>query len=242
MANEYLWLLLFIIDFGFAILAIYLFGKLGLYITIVTSIIMCNLQVLKVVDMFGLTVALGNIAYASIFLATDLLAECFGAEESKRGVLIGFFVLIVFSTIMYLVVLLEPSAVDINNDAMQTIFTKTFRIAIASLISYLCAQYLDIFIYTKIKKYTNSKHLWLRNNVAGISAQLLDSVLFVILAFYGEYPLEAMYSIIATTIIFKVAISMLNTPILYIGRYILVKQKLTSGLLMAKTDDSNYAY
>jgi len=234
MANEYLWLILFIIDFAFAILAIYLFGKLGLYITIVTSIILCNIQVLKVIDLFGMTIALGNVAYASIFLATDLLAECYGPKESKRGVLVGFFVLIAFSTIMHLVTLLKPSTADINNQAMQVIFSKTLRVSMASLVAYLCAQYLDVFLYTKIKAYTKSEHLWLRNNVAGICAQLLDSILFVILAFYGDYSLKVMYSIIVTTIIFKAAISLLNTPILYMGRYLLVKQqKLTDGLVTA---------
>ena len=231
MTNESLWLLLFIIDFSFAVLAIYLFGKLGLYITIVTSIILCNIQVLKVVDLFGFTVALGNIAYASIFLATDLLAECYGARESKRGVLVGFFVLITFSTIMHLVTMLQASPVDINNTAMQVIFSKTLRISIASLIAYLCAQYLDVFIYTKIKAYTKARHLWLRNNVAGIVAQLVDSLLFVVLAFYGDYPLDVLYSIIITTMLFKAAISVLNTPILYLGRYLLVAQQLTPGLV-----------
>jgi uncharacterized integral membrane protein (TIGR00697 family) len=236
MANEYLWLILFAIDFGFAVLAIYLFGKLGLYITIITSIIMCNIQVLKVVDLFGFTVALGNVAYASIFLATDLLAECYGTKESRRGVMVGFFVLIAFSTIMHLVTMLTPSSADVNNGAIELIFSKTLRVSIASLIAYLGAQYLDLFIYTQIKKYTSDKHLWLRNNVAGICAQLLDSVVFVSLAFYGDYSLPVLYSIISTTILFKAGISILNTPILYLGRYLLFKQtdskfKLTPELL-----------
>jgi len=75
-----------ILDLSLVLVAYKLFGKIGLYATIVMSIIVANIQVLKLVDMFGFTVTLGNILYGSIFFATDLLSEFHGKKAAKKGV------------------------------------------------------------------------------------------------------------------------------------------------------------
>ena len=73
--NELLWLLMLVVNFG-AILVVYrLFGKIGLFIWVPIAAITANIQVLKTVEIFGLTATLGNIVYATSFLVTDILSE-----------------------------------------------------------------------------------------------------------------------------------------------------------------------
>jgi len=102
MPNELLWLILTLVDFGSMLLAYRLFGRIGLYAVIVISIVLCNIQVLKIVEMFGLTATLGNALYGSIFLATDILNEVYGKKEAQKGVWIGFYALIFTTIIMQL--------------------------------------------------------------------------------------------------------------------------------------------
>ena len=93
MPNEVLWFIFLIFDLSAVILAFRLWGKNGLYAMIASSVIICNIQVIVIVKMFGLVATLGNIVYASIFLSTDILSECFGKKEARKGVWIGFFCL-----------------------------------------------------------------------------------------------------------------------------------------------------
>ncbi len=62
----------------------------------------------------------------------------------------------------------------------------------ASLIAFLCSQTLDVWIFSRLRKATNEKHLWLRNNVSTCTSQLIDSAVFVGIAFYGVFPIGEM--------------------------------------------------
>lgn len=221
MSNELIWLIFLVLDFGLALLAIKAFGKSALYALVIVGIILCNIQVLKLVNLFGLTVTLGNIAYGSIFLATDLISECYGKKEASKAVLLGFFSLVAFTLFVQLTNLAIPSEFDTNSDLLAQLFKLSPRITLASITAYLISQYHDVWAFHWWKQKTNGKHLWLRNNMSTIISQLLDSVLFVFIAFYGVYEFNVVMSIFYTTLFFKWVIAILDTPIVYIGKYIL---------------------
>jgi len=88
--NSLLWLGFIPIDMALVILVFRFFGKNGLYAIIVASIIAANIQVVKVVEIFGLVATLGNVVYGSIFFATDILSEVYGKKTARRGVWLGF--------------------------------------------------------------------------------------------------------------------------------------------------------
>ncbi|PWW30270.1 putative integral membrane protein (TIGR00697 family) [Cytobacillus oceanisediminis] len=86
MFNEWFGLLFALINF-ILVLAMYrLFGKTGLFVWIGFSTVMANLQVVKTVEMFGLTATLGNAMYGTAFLVTDILNEKYGKDEAKKAV------------------------------------------------------------------------------------------------------------------------------------------------------------
>ena len=221
MNNETLWLLFIIFDLTTALLAIRLYGKIALYAIIVINIVFCNLQVLKLVELFGFTVTLGNIAYGSIFLATDLLGECYGKDEARKAVHLCFFTLVFVTIALQMTVLYSPSKEDLYHTAMVQLFSNIPRVTIASLIAYCLSQYHDVWAFHWWRKKTNGKHLWLRNNASTLVSQFIDSSVFSLLAFYGVYELHVVWSIFYTTLIIKWIVALLDTPAVYVGRWIL---------------------
>ncbi|GAI81265.1 unnamed protein product [marine sediment metagenome] len=100
MFNEFLWLGLVIFTFLGILLSYRLFGKTGLFVWTGVAMIVCNIQVLKTLVLFGMVSTLGNALYGTTFLVTDILNEIYGKKEAKRAVWIGFYMTIATMIIM----------------------------------------------------------------------------------------------------------------------------------------------
>ena len=83
MPNEIIWIIFALINFTFFLTSYKFFGRTGIIIWIVLATILANIQVLTVVDLFGVEASLGNILYGTIFLGTDVLNEIYGKKEAK---------------------------------------------------------------------------------------------------------------------------------------------------------------
>jgi uncharacterized integral membrane protein (TIGR00697 family) len=109
-----------------------------------------------------------------------------------------------------------------QEDAFRSTLGMTPRIIVASLAAYLSSQFHDVWLYNLLKDRMHGKHLWLRNNLATMLSQLIDSVVFIVIAFYGIMPVWPM--IIGQWTV-KVALALCDTPLVYaavwcIRRYI----------------------
>jgi uncharacterized integral membrane protein (TIGR00697 family) len=220
MSNEVLWFIYIIVDLSIAILFYKLWGKNGLYATIIISTIVANLQVVKLVKMFGLEATLGNIVYASIFFATDILSEMYGKKEAQRGVWIGFASLILVMGWMQFALLFKPAPDDFAQKYLEGIFSIMPRIALGSLTAYIVSQSHDVWAYHFWKRVTKSKHLWMRNNFSTMVSQGIDSVIFCLIAFLGVFPMNVWWQVLLTTYLFKWIVALIDTPFVYLGRYI----------------------
>ena len=225
MNNEILWLVMLLANFFLIILAYKLFGKWGLIMWIPISVIVANIQVIQTVELFGLVATLGNIVYASSFLVTDILSENYGKKEAQKAVWIGFFSLISMTLLMNLALAFKPLAGDefagVAHDATSTIFSLMPRIAIASLAAYLLSQRHDIWAYHFWRKrFSKDNQIWLRNNLSTMVSQLIDSSVFVIIAFYGVFETPVLIEIFITTYILKFVVAAADTPFVYWGKRI----------------------
>jgi uncharacterized integral membrane protein (TIGR00697 family) len=229
MPNELLWILFLIVDFSLALLAIYFFGRKALFVIIAVDIIVCNIQVLKTIEIFGFVATLGNILYGSIFLATDLLGEVYGKKEAQRGVWLGFFALLFMTISMQFALLFQPHESDFIHQSLQNIFGLIPRVAFASLIAYLTSQLHDVWAFHFWRSKTKGKFLWLRNNASTWISQAIDSIVFVMIAFYGVFEINVLISILLTTYFIKILVAVMDTPIIYIGRWVLNKHNETFG-------------
>ena len=227
MINELLWLLLMAVTFLGILLAYRLFGRIGLYVWISISIILANIQVMKTIELFGLVTAEGNIIYGTIFLAMDILGENYGKRAAYKGVAIGFFTLIVFTVLMHLTLQFTPHESDTLSPALESIFAFLPRIAFASLTAYFLSQILNIVIFHYIKKLTERKHLWLRNNASTMIAQFFDNIIFTYMAFvglFGAFGWQQVFEwgiiiqIFITSLVMKYIVAVADTPFVYWGR------------------------
>jgi queuosine precursor transporter len=228
MQNELLWLAMLLANFLLIIFAYKLFGKWGLIMWIPVSVIVANIQVVQTVKLFGLAATLGNIVYATSFLVTDILSENYGKQEAKKAVWIGFFSLISMTLLMNLALYFKPLEGDefalITHEATATIFKLMPRIAVASLIAYLLSQRHDVWAFHLWKKrFHKENQLWLRNNLSTMISQLIDSSVFVLIAFYGVFETGVLIEIFITTYFLKWIVAAADTPFVYWGRRIYKK-------------------
>lgn len=217
--NEMLWVIMLIINFGAILIAYRIWGKLGLFLWVPISSIIANIQVTKTVDLFSLEATLGNIVYASGFLVTDILSECYGKKESRKAIGIGFFSLIALTVLMQLAIRFEPAPSDFVQESLNNIFSIMPRIMLGSLVAYFISNNHDIWAYEFWKKkFPSAKMIWLRNNASTIVSQLIDSVIFTLIAFYGVFDTEVLIQIVISTYVLKFVVAVLDTPFIYLAK------------------------
>ena len=189
------------------------------------SVIVANIQVIQTLNLFGLAATLGNIVYAASFLITDILSENYGKKEAKKAIWVGFFSLIAMTLLMNLALSFKPLEDDafslVTHDAISTIFKLMPRIALASLTAYLLSQRHDVWAFHFWKRHFSSENqLWIRNNLSTMVSQFIDSLVFVVIAFYGVYESGVLFEIFITTYLLKWIVAASDTPYVYWARRI----------------------
>ncbi|ASN05552.1 queuosine precursor transporter [Virgibacillus necropolis] len=220
MSNEFIWILFALVNFSLLLIFYRIFGKMGLFVWIGMATVIANIQVLKTVELFGLTATLGNIMYGSAYLATDILNEKYSKDDAKKAVWLGFSSLLAMTVIMQIALVFEPGQSDFAQGALETLFGLIPQIALGSMAAYIISQYFDVWIYDKIRKLLpQTKHLWIRNNVGTMVSQLLDTIVFCSIAFYGQYPFDVWLEIFITTYVIKFVVALIDTPFMYIAKF-----------------------
>ena len=220
--QELLWIFTLFLDLGCTVLLYRFFGKAGLQVAIATAIILANLQGPKLTEIFGFQTSLGVIFYSSIFFATDVLSENYGREEANKAVRMGFAVSLIILLMMSLALMYQPStrpeAVEFStsiHDAFQTIVNFTPRFIAGSLLAYVISQSFDVWAFHKIKKITGERWLWLRNNLSTMSSQVIDTIIYSLVAWWGILNLRDALMLGAVKYGFKIVIAAIDTVFLY---------------------------
>ncbi|MGG1687976.1 queuosine precursor transporter [Pseudalkalibacillus sp. NRS-1564] len=179
-----------------------------------TSIVIANVLAGKVVMIGSFVIPAAVVMYAFSFLFTDIIHENYGKEEAKRTVQYGFIAQIFASIMIYLGMLLPvaPFATD-TQAAYEILLGQNYRFVLASLAAYLVSQHVDVYIFSAIKKRTADRHKWLRNNVSTLTSQLLDTTIFITIAFIGTVP--NIWIMILSQFVIKMALALLDTPVFY---------------------------
>ncbi len=216
--------LLFILQtLGTLIVALICFrlGRVWLTGFITVCAVLINLAVLKQMELFGLSATGGNVFYAAIFFATDLLDEYWGPKAAGRAVRIGFMGGLLYLGMTQVILLYTPNATDFAQPAMLELFGIVPRIMLGSLLAYLISQHLDIWLFSRIREATGrERFLWLRNNLSTFLSQAVDTLVFSLIAFYG-LPNFPLIEVILVTYLLKVIVATLDTPFIYLSRYFL---------------------
>ena len=212
------------------------FGKQGLFAWTVICTIAANIEVLILVHAFGLDTTLGNVIFASSFLATDVMSEIFGKKEAGRCVKIGILANVTFILISQSWFLYIPAEGDTMAEPIRTVFANTPRVMLSSLFAYAVCETFDVWAYHawwnwSARKFGDRRRLlWLRNNGSTLVSQLINVVVFNLLAFAGVFPWGTLVEILVMGYGIFVVTSLLDTPFMYLARHIAEKHpELTKG-------------
>lgn len=230
--NELILIASLLVIFGAALLAYKYFGRAGLYCVTAIATVLANIEVLVLIKAFGLSQTLGNVLFAVTFLVTDILSECEGRQYANKAVWLG-----IFSTLFFLVIsqswmLYVPAEGDWASPPITQIFSNTPRMILASLSVYAISQMFDVWLYhkwwrlTEKKSGNKRKYLWLRNNGSTLISQLINTVLFTVIAFVGTYDFKTIMSIIGSSYLIYAVTALVDTPVVYIARRISDKKKM----------------
>lgn len=219
MYNEFFGIATFFITFIVMVLMYRCFGKQGLIAWVAIGTIIANIQVIKTVDIFGISATLGNVMFASIYLATDILNDIYGRKVAKRAVWLGFSSTLVMIIVMQMSLHFIPAPEDISQKALSTIFDLVPRIALGSIIAYIIGQHVDVFIFSMIKKvFQSDKTFIIRAYGSTVLSSIIDTALFVTIAFIGTLPASVVFEIFITTYVLKLVSTIFNVPFGYIAK------------------------
>ncbi len=228
MTNEIVLILTLILVYATVLFAYKVFGKTSLYVWTAIATITANIEVIILINAFGLEQTLGNILFASTFLVTDILSENEGKDEARKAVFSGVFANIIFVLISQSWFLYVPSANDWASPAIQEVFKNVPRFMVVGIAVYAISQVLDVWLYDKIWQSTtkifkdSTRGLWIRNNCSTLISQAVNTILFTFGAFYGMegYNLDTLCSLVLSSYIIYLVTSLCDTPVVYLARKI----------------------
>jgi uncharacterized integral membrane protein (TIGR00697 family) len=190
----------------------------------VTSLITGNLVFQKFVNLnipfinanFHLSV--GLFFFPITFVITDVISEIYGKERAEYVILMGLAAgVFVMFMMLFAQNISASSSSNVSDQDFNLVFGKYGYAILSSLIASFISQIIDARIFLFLKKLTNSRHLWLRNNLSTIIAQAFDTFFVLgILFYFGALPTENFWSMVSGSFCFKIIFAVLDTPIVYL--------------------------
>lgn len=198
------------------------FGVAGLYVYSAVATVTANIQVLKLMKLTTISepVALGTATFSTIFLANDIITEHFGTKAAKNNIWLSFVTQLLVTTTMIIAIGFEPIEGDEAHQAIYTIFLPAPRLLIASLTAFVLSQFFNIYVFKWLSKLYKERKLWLRSNVALMSSELVDNIIFSSLAWVILSPTPVsthtlIFTYILGTYVLRVIFALFSTPVIY---------------------------
>lgn len=226
MTNEILLIVSMIITFSAVVAAFYFFEEEGLFLWTIIATIAANIEVLIVINAFGMEMTLGNILFASTFLVTDILSELYGKKTAQKAVYLGIATSVIFILLSQSWLLYVPNENDFAMPAIRAIFSNTPRLMFVGIAVYVIVQLFDVWLYHQWWAFTRKRFgdsrrfLWLRNNGSTLISQLINAVLFTAGAFWGVHSFQSLVSIALSSYVIFIVTSFVDTPFVYLARRI----------------------
>lgn len=185
-------------------------------------LVLSNILSAKLIPIGPVLIPGGIICFAAAFLISDVINELYGKDSGKQAIYIGFIAQILCSCLIALTALL-PGVDSETSAAFDLVMKVNFWSVVASLISFLSASFVDLKIFHAIKsKLQNPKYKWVWNNLSTIIGQLVDTTIYVIIAFgIGHELLWTQAAVITLSLMIlgqftvKTILAILDTPIFY---------------------------
>ncbi len=169
----------------------------------------------KQVALGPLAVEAGIFAFLILVALSSAIAELFGQKVATSLVRLGFVPLLVSAALIQVVVALphDPGMYPPAIEAFPVVVGQSARMMIAGLISYGISQTLNVLIFSKLSR-GEGRLVWLRGIIASVISQIIDTLLFISISFYGERPI---LGLMAGQMATKVILSIVLMPLMITG-------------------------
>ncbi len=157
----------------------------------------------------------GTILFPLSYIFGDILTEVYGYARSRRVIWTGFACTALMAVTLYIVGALPPAEGWQGQAAYMAILGQTPRIVLASLLAYFAGEFSNSYVLARMKVLTRGRWLWSRTIASTVVGEGVDSLLFVLIAFYGTQPAGLLQAVILSNYVFKVAVEALATPFTY---------------------------
>ncbi|WP_027183373.1 queuosine precursor transporter [Desulfovibrio inopinatus] len=182
----------------------------------VSVLLISNIASTKILELGSFTFDGGTILFPLSYIFGDILTEVYGYGRSRRVIWLGFFSAFLMSTVLMIVGALPPAADWPHQSAYETILGLTPRIVIASLVAYFLGEFVNSYAMARLKIVSKGKFLWVRTIGSTIAGEFVDTVIFVVIAFWGVFSTDLLITIIISNYIFKTMVEILFTPLTYL--------------------------
>lgn len=179
--------------------------------------------------LFGTQLSVAVFSFPFVFLTTDVVGEIYGKKTARLFVIAGALSIAIFLLYSGISAAMPWGSRALwVKDSYNQIFGLSARMAVASLLAYVIAEYQDVLSFFFFKQNIGAKYFWVRSTLSNIWSQFLDTVIFMTVAFLGVYPLKTLALIIIPWWLYKVVMGMLYSPLSYLGLRLLRDKKHAS--------------
>ncbi|WP_421986059.1 queuosine precursor transporter [Roseivirga sp.] len=203
---------------------------------------------------FNLTA--GVVLWPVVFITTDIINEYYGKKGVRRITFITVGLISYAFLTIYMAMKLAPAdfwlsvfETDANGNpfdidyAFEMVLSQGLNIIFASLVAFVIGQFVDVYVFHKLRKVTGKNKIWLRATGSTLVSQLIDSFVVLVVAFYflGGWSLSQVLAVGTTNYIYKFLIAVALTPLLYVAHYLIdgYLGKELSEELMAEASNDN---
>ena len=181
----------------------------------VACLVTSNIIAVKLVRLGPFTVTGAIALFPLAYLFGDVLTEVWGYAVARMVIWTGFLANIISVAFLAIAIALPADASFADQPAFARVLGQSPRLVAASLVAYLCGEFLNSFILAKVKIVTRGRFLWLRTIGSTVVGQGVDSVVFIGLAFVGVVPGSVIATVIINLWIVKVLYEIVATPLTY---------------------------
>ena len=181
----------------------------------VAVLLISNVASTKIVDLWFFTFDGGTLLFPLSYIFGDILTEVYGYGRSRKVIWLGFASALLMSLVLILVGKMPSARGWENQEAYEKILGLTPRIVLASLAAYFSGEFSNSFVLAKMKILTRGRHLWMRTIGSTLVGELVDTLLFVMIAFGGTLSAGLLWTVVISNYVFKTAVEALFTPLTY---------------------------
>lgn len=178
--------------------------------------LIADVTAVKIIDVFGMTFPAGTFVFALTFTWRDAIHKSLGKEWARASIVIAALCNLLMIGYFQLSIQLPQAVFWQNQDAFNSVLGVIWRITIASILAELASELVDTEMYHLFVTKITTKYQWLRVLFSNAISIPVDSVIFGLIAFYGQVPLVAIASICFGQIIFKMLVTIVSLPLIYV--------------------------